>query len=167
MSRLVAAAAVRAAEQEVPVPLHGTAGAAAQCSASREGSGAAGSAAQRCGERLREGDGAVWGRGAQGELSALCHPERRLEGRRGRSLSAGNGDGTGGDGLRVPWGGSGWSLGRSCAAKSGQHCTAAQGGGEPPSLGVFSDHGDVALGDVGSGMGWGWIEHLRALFQPE
>ena len=31
------------------------------------------SAAQRCGEWLREGDGAVWGRGAQGELSALCH----------------------------------------------------------------------------------------------
>ena len=47
-------AAVRAAEQEVPIPLYGAMGGLAQ-------------------QELWEGDGAVWGRGAQGELSALCH----------------------------------------------------------------------------------------------
>ena len=62
------------------------------------------------------------------------------------------------------WGGSGWSWGTICAPKSGQHCTAAQGSGESPSLGVFSDHSDVALGDVVSGMGWGQTVDLRGLF---
>jgi len=68
----------------------------------------------------------------------------------------------------VSWGGSGWSWGTICAPKSGQHCTAAQGSGESPSLGVFRDHRDVALGEVAGehgGMGWGWIGELRALFQ--
>lgn len=78
---------------------------------------------------------------------------------------------TGRDGLRVRWGGSGWSWGTICAPKSGQHCTAAQGSGESPSLGGFSDHRDVALGDVVGGMGWGWIGvalgSQRCLFQPQ
>jgi len=62
-------------------------------------------------------------------------------------------------------------LGTICAPKRGQHCTAAQGSGESPSLGVFSDHRDVALGDVVGGMGWGWIGvalgSQRCLFQPQ
>ena len=58
-----------------------------------------------------------------------------------------------GDGLRVRWGGSGWSWGTICAPKSSQHCTAAQGSGESPSLGGFNDHRDVALGDVVGGHG--------------
>ena len=72
----------------------------------------------------------------------------------------------GGDGLRVRWGGSDWSWGTICAPKSGQHCTAAQGSGESLSLGGFSDHRDVALGDVVSGMGWGRAVDLRGLFHP-
>ena len=67
----------------------------------------------------------------------------------------------GGDGLRVCWGGSDWSWGTICAPKSGQHCTAAQGSGESLSLGGFSDHRDVALGDVVGGMGRGWTVDLK------
>jgi len=72
----------------------------------------------------------------------------------------------GGDGLRMRWGGSDWSWGTICAPKSGQHCTAAQGSGESLSLGGFSDHRDVALGDVVSGMGRGRAVDLRGLFHP-
>ena len=64
-------------------------------------------------------------------------------------------------------GSSGWSWGTICAPKSGQHCTAAQGSGESPSPGGFSDHRDVALGDVVGGMGSGWVGDLRALFRLE
>lgn len=83
----------------------------------------------------------------------------------GQTFIPGNSNRMRGDGLTV-LGGSGWRWEPSCAPKSGQHCTAAQGRGESPSLGVLGEHRDGALGDVGSGMGWGWTGDLRGLFQP-
>ena len=97
-------------------------------------------------------------------VSAALSQRPQLFMQRGRPLLTGSSDRTGGDGLRVRWGGSGWSWGTICAPKSGQHCTAAQGSGESPSLEVFSDHRDVALGNVVSGMGWGWTGDLRGFF---
>jgi len=47
------------------------------------------------------------------------------------------------------------------------HCTAAQGVGGSPSLGVFQSCGDLALRDVGSGhgeMGWCWTWGLWRSF---
>jgi len=84
----------------------------------------------------------------------------------GQPLLPGRSNGVRGDGLTVR----DWSWGTICEPKSGQHCTAAQGSGEAPSLGVFNDHSGVALGDVLSGhggTGWGWVGDLRALSQPQ
>ena len=55
-------------------------------------------------------------------------------------------------------GGSGWVLGKISSPKEWSSIgTAAQRVMESPSLEVFQNHGDVALGDVVSGHGWGGL----------
>ena len=75
------------------------------------------------------------------------------------------------------WDGRGWAqgamgrvgleTGNSLCSKERSALHSCPGQRGVPIPGVFSDHRDVALGDVGSGMGWGWTVDLKSLFQAE